>query len=145
MKIGFTGTRQGMTDAQSNAFEELFVKLFHQDLSVREFHHGDCIGSDEEADALVRVEPGVFLHVHPCNLFRQRAYTTGDFEYTEMPPLKRNREIVDATEVLIATPSDTKEIFRGSGTWATVRYARKQGRKIHIIFPDGSIKEEDWS
>ena len=49
MKIGFTGSRTGMSDKQK---EGLVIKL--QEFSFSEFHHGDCKGADEEAHAIVR-------------------------------------------------------------------------------------------
>lgn len=52
---------------------------------------------------------------------------------------KRNHDIVDATEWLIATPKKFEEIR--SGTWATVRYAKKVKKPVTIIWPDGSIEE----
>lgn len=145
MKIGFTGTRQGMTDAQYDAFEILTRELY-SDLSVKEFHHGGCIGADKEAHESVDSIGGVFMHIHPCNLWRQQATDIqGDFEYEELPPLKRNHVIVDSVELMIATPSGFDELFRGSGTWATIRQARRTKTPLHIIYPDGSIKKENGS
>jgi len=57
------------------------------------------------------------------------------------PYLARNQDIVDETEVLIAVPAQKKEIVR-SGTWATIRRARKAGRLIYFIFPDGRVVKE---
>jgi hypothetical protein len=54
------------------------------------------------------------------------------------PYLVRNHEIVDDSQVLIAAPKEFTEQLR-SGTWATIRYARKIGRTVRIVFPDGSI------
>ncbi len=59
------------------------------------------------------------------------------------PYLERNRDIVDASEVLIACPSTREEVMR-SGTWATVRYARKKGMKITLIFRDGTCEKENF-
>jgi hypothetical protein len=42
---------------------------------------------------------------------------------------------------LIATPSTDDEQLR-SGTWATVRYARKAKKRIKLIFPNEKIMEE---
>lgn len=47
MKIGFTGTRQGMTPAQRLKATHWLAKL-----SATEFHHGDCMGADAEAHAI---------------------------------------------------------------------------------------------
>jgi hypothetical protein len=55
--------------------------------------------------------------------------------------LARNRQSVDETEVLVATPRGFKEELR-SGTWAGGRYARKAGRPIHIVWPDRSVRAE---
>ena len=56
--------------------------------------------------------------------------------------LDRNHDIVDAADVLIAAPSGTTE-KRRSGTWATVRYARKLGRTICVVLPDGVVRTEN--
>lgn len=42
---------------------------------------------------------------------------------------------------MIATPSSKEEELR-SGTWSTVRYARKLRRPVTLIYPDGSVVEE---
>ena len=39
MKVGFTGTRLGMSQNQK---EQFVLKL--SELDVHEFHHGDCVG-----------------------------------------------------------------------------------------------------
>lgn len=50
------------------------------------------------------------------------------------PYLKRNRDIVDASELVLAVPKDpVREEFRGSGTWYTIRYANKTETPI-IVF-----------
>jgi hypothetical protein len=55
--------------------------------------------------------------------------------------LTRDQDIVRDTDVLIAIPAEGVEQHR-SGTWATVRFARKLGRDIWIVLPDGQIREE---
>lgn len=49
--------------------------------------------------------------------------------------LDRNHAIVDECSVLIAAPRSLTEEQR-SGTWATVRYARKMGRPVVILDPE---------
>jgi predicted Rossmann fold nucleotide-binding protein DprA/Smf involved in DNA uptake len=56
--------------------------------------------------------------------------------------LKRNRAIVDGSEILVATPKEEDGEALRSGTWATVRYARKMGRVIYIVRPSGVIEIE---
>jgi hypothetical protein len=48
---------------------------------------------------------------------------------------------VDASQLLVAAPSGTTELRR-SGEWATIRYARKLGRAIWLVFPDGTVHVE---
>jgi hypothetical protein len=63
-----------------------------------------------------------------------RAFCKGDTVYPEKEYIERNHNIVDNTDMLIAFPSTKTEILK-SGTWATIRYARKKGKKIIIIDP----------
>lgn len=70
MKVGFTGTREGMTAAQRLAFSKLIAELF-----VDEFHHGDCVGSDAEAhDAVVDLYGSDKITIHPPDDTRLQAY-----------------------------------------------------------------------
>jgi hypothetical protein len=39
---------------------------------------------------------------------------------------------------VIAAPMSSAEILR-SGTWATIRYARKAGKPVLIIWPNGEL------
>lgn len=132
MKIGFTGTRSGMTDAQRDAVAALLAEL-----QASEFHHGDCIGADQQA-AEIASSAGAQIHSHPPTNVAIRAFTRADLELEPKDYLVRNREIVDATDVLIAAPAGP-EVQR-SGTWSTVRYARGLRRTILIIMPDGNKK-----
>jgi len=137
-KIGFTGTRHGMTDQQ----KEAFCKLIESKEFV-EFHHGDCVGADEQAHDLVdklRKDGSKKIKIvgHPPKYAGSRAHCKFDFEFTPDDYLERNRHIVDATDLMIANP-DTPEKMR-SGTWSTVRYARKKGKRIYIIHKNGRVE-----
>jgi predicted Rossmann fold nucleotide-binding protein DprA/Smf involved in DNA uptake len=48
--------------------------------------------------------------------------------------LERNKDIVSESDFLIAAPDSKKERLR-SGTWATVRHARKLGKRVMILEP----------
>lgn len=136
MKLGFTGTQSGMTEAQKAAFIE-----FIDDNEIDEFHHGDCIGSDSDAHVLVLESyRRIPIHLHPPTNPAKRAFCKGDREFAPLPYLDRNREIVGLTNVLIATPKGPEELR--SGTWATIRYARKLGHPVVIVWPDGSSTRE---
>jgi len=127
MKIGFTGTREGMSDNQKC---ELLIAL----KGATEFHHGDCVGADEEADGLARTIKGIKIHIHPPEDSKLRAfcYRKGDILWTVETYLNRNAMIVDYTDQLIAAPKSNIEEVR-SGTWSTVRYARKKNKPILIL------------
>ncbi len=133
LKIGFTGTRHGMNDIQKEKLKKIInAKKFS------EFHHGMCIGSDEQAHHIIsNKNKNIKIVGHPPT-FKGSMIDPGchilmkQFEY-----LIRNHNIVDATDVLIATP-DTKEKTR-SGTWSTVRYAKKKNKKIYVIHKNGRV------
>ena len=57
---------------------------------------------------------------------------------TPRPYLSRNKDIVRETDMLIATPAEAEE-QRRSGTWSTIRFARKLGKPVFVIWPDGTV------
>ena len=131
--VAFTGTQKGMTNAQLKSFISL---INHIDVDF--FHHGDCVGAD--ADAHRAVVDTIPVIIHPCTIESKRAWCTGaDGTHLPLPPLERNRVMVDMSGLLIATPKEYTEQLR-SGTWATIRYAYKKNKKIRIIWPDGRIE-----
>lgn len=134
--IGFTGTHKGMTDKQKRELKDVLL-LWHDaysDNCTIVFHHGDCIGADAEAHDIAWML-GYVIEIHPPIRSKFRAFKNGDYCFKPKPYLERNRDIVDyADDELIACPSSEKEVLR-SGTWSTVRYARKQDKKVTIIMP----------
>lgn len=94
------------------------------------------------ADRLAHFQ-GVKVHQHPPESNEFRAYCrNADKKEAPKPFLERDQDIVDWSEVLIATPSEeTGEKLR-SGTWATVRMARKKGIPIIIVRPSGKVEQE---
>lgn len=51
--------------------------------------------------------------------------------------MERNQYMVDMANHVLAFPRTAKEKFRGSGTWATIRRARKKGIPVSI-YPLGA-------
>ncbi len=137
MNYGFTGTREGMAPKQMAALRELLGQRSCPD----EFHHGCCVGADEEAVLILRsVWVGnVSVHAHPSDLdgtTSERAFGKSDVCHARRPPLLRNRDIVHASDLLIACPKSEKEVVR-SGTWATIRHARRSEIEVVIVTRDG--------
>lgn len=139
MKVGFTGTREGMTAEQRQAVR----RWLERQGPPAEFHHGCCVGADAAAAGLAD-QLGVSRIVgYPCDIWRLQSNIALGLCHEvrdPLPPLDRNRDIVDACEVLLACPGGPEQMR--SGTWATVRFARKCGRRVVIVWPDGSLTEE---
>lgn len=135
MKVGFTGTRHALTPNQLASLESTLANLRSQ--GATELHHGDCKGADAAAHEFAR-QYGYRVVIHPPSVSAMRAYCDGDHWEPPLEFLARNRAIVEACDLLIACPQLPFEQAR-SGTWATVRYARKLGRRTCLILPNGQI------
>ena len=137
--IGFTGTREGMTREQ-----KIFVRnLLSQAEKGVHFLHGACVGADMEADAIAE---GVGLRrlMMPSDIPSMTAPCTGATPVRDpAPPLKRNRQIVQWCKgsrhaILLAAPKTARE-ERRSGTWYTVRYARREHIPVVLVTPGGGV------
>lgn len=137
MIIGFSGTSSGATQQQRQTLRYLFNELH---LTV--LHHGDCIGADSQAHRIAR-QLFAMIVTHPPTNDSKQARLPADQTLPARPYLLRNRDIVDASHGVITCPVGTVEQFRGSGTWAVIRYARKLRKRLWIIWPDGTFKEEN--
>lgn len=130
--VAFTGTQAGM-----NTFQLQTLKTALGNLLNYTFHHGGCIGADKQAHG-VAMKDRARIVVHPPSDFKKYARVTGYDGYFETRPPKpylvRNHEMVDECTILLAAPRTNQEVLR-SGTWATVRYARKQGLAIVMLYP----------
>ncbi len=132
--IGFTGTsRAALTPPQAD------MLAYFLNTRTCWLHHGDCICADATAH-LLALDAGLRIAIHPpINPFK-RAYCEGaDVVYPEKEYIQRNHDIVDACSELFACPIGMAE-ERHSGTWSTVRYARRTRKLVTIIYPDGSFK-----
>jgi hypothetical protein len=142
LHIGFTGTRHGMTLAQTEALHARL--LAYAEAGEWAFHHGDCQGADAEAHQIAWML-GAIVYVHPPDTGTWRAYCAGPSRVhraAPLPYLERNRAIVNACEMLIAAPREAQETQR-SGTWATVRDARRLGKPVILLPPSPADKQGD--
>lgn len=134
--IGITGTRNGATQKQLDELRSLIGHFYDQDAMARtrtRLHHGDCVGVDAAAHEIAQ-ELGIAIEVHPPDKTSHRAYTYGwDVLHREQPYEMRNRHIVEACDVLIAVPERAQNMSARSGTWATIRMARRAGKPVLIV------------
>ena len=130
--VGFTGTRKGMSWLQEIRLVEIPSGLKTENCDIY-FHHGSCIGADCQADNIAR-NFECKMYIHPSNDSKTRIHCVelGDTVYSPKPHLVRDRDIVNAVSLLIGAPKGDKEELR-SGTWTTVRYARKRGIDIIML------------
>lgn len=133
--IGVTGTRTGMNERQ---FEFIAAFLANIVTEERYFHHGDCIGVDVEVAQMAK-NAGFIVIGHPPTNPTLRGY----FENHETLPTKdylaRNRDIVDASELLLVVPKEMEPVLR-SGTWSTQRYAAHNKKSTIIVWPESNIR-----
>lgn len=127
IKIGITGTREGMNELQ---FQKLIEYLETDELL--EIHHGDCVGVDAEVAVYAKML-GHRIVCHPPSNEKLRAFT----DYDECRPaygyLQRDRNIVDSVDMLLVIPL-TNVKKRGSGTWYTHDYAVQQNLPTEILY-----------
>jgi len=130
MKIGFRGTREGMTDQQKVALRQVLAE--HR---PDEFHHGDFVGADAEAHEIVRTAyPSVWIVVHPPIKKTLRAFCQGDELRPARGYIARNRDLVKTCDLLVAAPKSMED-QQMSGTWAVIRYARIRSVSTVVLEP----------
>ncbi|GJF04999.1 hypothetical protein [Pseudonocardia sp. D17] len=133
--VGVTATRYGLS-AQQREHAHLMLRGLQLIHGADELHHGDCVGGDAEVADIAR-RLGYVLVAHPPTAEGLRAFVPSD---RTMPPalyLDRNRNIVDAVWFLLGYPDSRLERQR-SGTWSTIRYARRTRRLRMVVAPDGA-------
>lgn len=134
IKIGFTGNRYGLTDEQKNQIITILDN--YENIIVS---HGDCVGSDTDFHNLcvdyrnTHKNKNIRIDIYPPNNPILRAFNQGDVLMDEQPYLQRNANIVENSMILIACPIDKNNEITRSGTWSTIRKARKLKREIFIL------------
>lgn len=139
MRVGFSGSRQGMTNNQV-----LHVHMLLGDLrsaGATQVTHGMCQGSDKQFHDMAKAL-GYFIIGCPGVTAAWEPYLRADVECdlvrAEKPFLVRNRDIVTESDVMIVTPREKTEQHKGSGTWASIRYTRTANKPLVVLWPDGS-------
>jgi hypothetical protein len=149
MRLGFTGTRAPITTPQKQWLWHLF-----ETMRIDVGHHGACVNADEEFH-LAALAHNVALMVHPSSSKSHRAQGLVSVKCLQAhplvtvlpakPPLNRDRDIVGATEGLVALPVQMKEPppLQWGGTWYCVNYAARMNRPVVICYPDGRIEKRN--
>lgn len=150
--VGITGTRESPSIPQALALSRILNAIARQwahgnaAITAVEIHHGMCTGTDETAHYVGRKMPDVRIHGHPGTDAKGNApyrMPGGVFDVTDEPKIYRDRnwDIVTACGILIACPLFPEKHARSrhSGTWQTVRFARRANKPVIIIRPDGKI------
>jgi hypothetical protein len=143
--IGITATQRGLVERQREVAEELFLRF-----DPARLVHGDCVGGDEDIHYLFQQAfPKKTIIIRPCDIRHKRAFCIGFHEeHPEEPPLMRNQKIVNESHILLGFPGEQNEVTR-SGTWSTIRYAKRIGKPVIVIYPEakktgllGPVEEE---
>jgi hypothetical protein len=140
MVVAFTGTQNGMTETQRDAVRGVLRSVKKWD-SI--FLYGACVGADSQA-MLEALALGFQIVAYPANnvsASKHGLIPTIAVEREAEPALARNRRMVSEAELLLAAPHGREQLR--SGTWATVRYARRCNLPIVICWPNGLIRKEN--
>lgn len=122
--LGFTGSRLGMTEEQLKKYTYLLGRL-----QPLELHLGDCVGADAQAYEIGKAfRPEMLFVGHPPIDGKLRANLFYDVIYDEKEYLERNRDIVNCSQVVIATPRKNSR-----GTQYTMKYATEKQVKLYVL------------
>lgn len=146
MKLAVTGTRNGMTEAQRKALESILRGMEIGGGKEEVFCHGSCKGVDVQAARIVRDVVGdrmaIIAHPGPDDDDCRETSGVDDVVMPGKTHFARNRDLVDKCDILLAFPL-TNPLGEIGGTTYTVNYARKHGKTVVIVWPDGMV-EGSW-
>ena len=148
VSVGVTASRHGLKTAQLKELTTWLTvlrKASTSSLTLKDtFHHGDCVGGDEQAAEIAK-ELGYWIVGHPPTKDKWRAWFPSDETREPRGYHDRNMDIVSESGVLFGAPASMTD--RSGGTWWTINWATEVGsmylaavrRPIVVIRPDGSI------
>lgn len=139
----FTGPRNHILTLP----QEDYIRAHWQPNDI--IHVGDSGTSDLRA-CFIAADLSCMVELHPCTLTKWQNYfdrlMPGSVIRVHPPiePIARNHVMVDMSVDLIATSDAMIEKWAGSGTWATIRYARNQHRHVMVVGPTGEVREYNY-
>ena len=134
IRIGFTGNRYGLNQEQKEKILMILDK--YDDIIVS---HGDCVGSDTDFHNIcinykeTYPTKKIIITIFPPSNSTLRAFNKGDLLMKKKPYLQRNLDIIKNSNILIACPINKNKEELRSGTWSTIRQAKKQNITVHIL------------
>ena len=134
VRIGFTGNRNGLTHEQKEEIKSILDKYDNIIVS-----HGDCVGSDTDFHNICvnyknsYPNKQITIHIFPPSISTLRAFNVGDVLMDKQPYLQRNMSIIKNSTMLIACPTDKNKEELRSGTWSTIRQAKKLNKEVIIL------------
>lgn len=132
MHLGITGTRQGLSlEQEQYALREIPWSSF---IAI---HSGDCIGVDHQLHDMA-IKQNVKSIGHPPAKNGVRAFCEFHFEHEQKGYFHRNRDIVNSSNIMYGFPHTEDDPGNG-GTWYTINYAIKKGKKTIIVRPSGKV------
>jgi hypothetical protein len=140
---GETGTRDGATRLQLASVGWLWSR-YH----ITGLRDGDCVGVDAQLYHMARaMNLDVVIHPPTNDKFRAfcGAYDTQTTILPEKGYYERDRDLVNASAVMVACPKQLLELGKmQGGTWYTINYTRKLKLPLAIAWPNGFISYENW-
>ena len=130
-------TRNGLTDTQAEALRRLLAEL-----PVEQFVHGSCRGTDVEAARLARLthpQCCIVARPGPDDDSNRTASGVDDETLPGKTHFARNRDIVADCDLLIGCPP-CRPLPPYGGTAYTVGHARKVGKPVVVVWPDGRVE-----
>lgn len=141
IRVGFTGTRHGMSPTQIEAVVMIMKRVASIGMVLA--RHGDCVGADEDFHDIAR-SVSAFVEIHPGSSSAMRGHSCADRTRAPSGFLERNRRIVDLSALVIATPFEPTHRDRG-GTWYTVDHALKCKKPLALVLPRRNGVEIEFS
>lgn len=144
--IGFTGTRK-INSNQRAVLGKIADALLVSGFVDNSLSHGNCRGADEAMHFAimclvypwhVKIHPGPESQWDAGQLPCATPHALTSCE--RRPYLERNKAIIDASQLCLAVVDGPER--KRSGTWSTVRYARKTGTPVVILWPDTAVTVE---
>jgi hypothetical protein len=126
-----------MTEWQVRALREL-LQLMQPDA----FFHNGMIGATAQAHAIARGLDLQIVIIPPKNT-DLRAKLEGAIQIETPEDFNDSLDhVIEDSHIVIFTPREEVEKLR-SGTWRSIRQAKREGKSVYIIFPDGRLKVDE--